>query len=119
MLHATATLGDDGRFDEIGRVNSHRPYVASWLMQERTNQTIFEAWPGLHPDPVVQAGDHFLDIRVPLRTIGVSDARQTKITIGDSRCPKSAILSMKRSNMDRVDPAMPDPISEVGNKARE
>jgi len=64
-------------------------------MQTRTNQMIFEAGSDLHPDPAVQAGDHFLDIRVPLRTMGVSDARRTKITIGDSQYPKSTIVSLE------------------------
>jgi len=49
----------------------------------------------LHPDPLVQAGDHFLDVRVPLRTMGVADARRTKITIGDAQWPKSAIFSLE------------------------
>jgi hypothetical protein len=51
-----------------------------------------------------------------LAEMGVSDARQTKITIGDSRCPKSAIFSMKRSNIDRIDPAMPDPLAKSATK---
>jgi hypothetical protein len=33
-------------------------------------------------------------VRVPLRTMGITDARQTKITIGDAQWPKSAIFSL-------------------------
>jgi len=49
----------------------------------------------LQPDPLVQAGDHFLDVRVPLRAMGVADAMRTKITIGDAQWPKSALFSLE------------------------
>jgi hypothetical protein len=95
VLHATANIGDQATFDESGRANSHRHYVAYWLMLERADQMIFQASAGLHPDPLVQAGEHFFDVRVPLRTMGVADARHTKITIGDAQWPKSAIFSLE------------------------
>jgi hypothetical protein len=95
VLHATANIGDQATFDENGRANSHQPYVAYWLMLERSDQMIFQASAGLHPDPLVQAGDHSLDVRVPLRTMGVADARHTKITIGDAQWPKSVIFSLE------------------------
>jgi hypothetical protein len=66
VLHATANIGDQATFDESGRANSHRHYVAYWLMLERADQMIFQAWADLDPDhPLVQAGDHFFDVRVP------------------------------------------------------
>jgi len=95
VLHATANIGDQATCDKSGRANSHRPYVAYWLMLERADQMTFQAWAGLHPDPLVQAGDHFLEVRVPLRTMGVADARQTKIMIGDAQWPKSVIFSLE------------------------
>ena len=95
VLHATANIGDQATFDESGRANSHRHYVAYWLMLERADHMIFQVWAGLFPDPLVQAGDHFLDVRVPLRTMGVADARHTKFIIGDAQWPKSAILSLE------------------------
>jgi hypothetical protein len=94
VLHANANIGDQATFDEGGRANSHRHYLAYWLMLERANQMVFQTWADLHPNPLVQAGDHFLDVRVPLRTMGVTDARPTKITIGDAQWPKSAIFSL-------------------------
>ncbi len=95
VLHASANIGDQATFDESGRANSHRPFVAYWLMLERADQMIFQATAGQHPDPLVQAGDHFFDLRVPLRTMGVADARHTKITIADAQWPKSAIFSLE------------------------
>lgn len=94
VLHATANIGDQASFDENGRANSHRHYVSYWLMLERADQMIFQATAGLHPDPLVQAGDHSFDVRIPLRTMGVADASRTKITIGDAQWPKSAIFSL-------------------------
>jgi hypothetical protein len=95
VVHANANIGDQATFDQSGRANSHRPYVAYWLMLEGADQMIFQAWAGLQPSPLVQAGDHIFDVRVPLRTMGVVDARQTKITIGDAQWPKSAIFSLE------------------------
>ncbi len=95
VLHANANIGDQATFDKSGRANSHRHYVAYWLMLERADQMIFQAWAGLDPNPLVQAGDNFLDVRVPLRTMGVADARRTKITIGDAQWPKSAIFTLE------------------------
>jgi hypothetical protein len=95
VLHATANIGDQATFDANGRANSHRHYVAYWLILERANKMIFQANAGLQPDPLVQAGDNFLDVRVPLRTMDVADARSTKITIGDAQWPKTAIFSLE------------------------
>jgi hypothetical protein len=95
VLHANANIGDQATFDQSGRANSHRHYVAYWLMLERAGQMIFQAWAGLSPDPLVQTGEHFFDVRVPLRTMVVADAGRTKITIGDAQWPKSAIFSLE------------------------
>ncbi len=95
VLHANANIGDQATFDKNGRANSHRPYVAYWLMLERADQMIFQAWAGLDPDPLVQVRDNFFDVRVPLKTMGVADASHTKIMIGDAQWPKSAIFSLE------------------------
>ena len=47
VLHATANIGDQATFDKSGRANSHRPYVAYWLMLERADQMIFQVVRGL------------------------------------------------------------------------
>jgi hypothetical protein len=95
VLHATANIGDQATFDENGRANGHRHYVAYWLMLERDKQMIFQAWAGPQPHALVQTGGNSLDVRVPLRTMGVTDARQTKFTIGDAQWPKSALFSIE------------------------
>jgi hypothetical protein len=95
VLHATANIGDQETFEENGRANSHRHYVAYWLMLERAKQMIFQTWADLHPSPLVQAGGNFLEVRVPLRTMGIADARQTGITVGDAEWPKTALFSLE------------------------
>ncbi len=97
VLHANANIGDQATFDKSGRANSHRPFVSYWLMLERADHMIFQATAGLDPDPLVQAGDHFFDVRIPLRTIGLADAMHTKITIGDAQWPKSVFFSLDAS----------------------
>jgi len=94
VLHDTANIGDQATFDKSGRAEGHRHYVAYWLMLERAKQMIFQAWAGPDPDPLIQAGGHFLDVRVPLRTMGVADASRTKITIGDAAWPTTALFSL-------------------------
>jgi hypothetical protein len=95
VLYASADIGDQATFDQGGRANSHRHFVAYSLRLERAGQSIFEANAGLHPDPLVQVGDQFFEVRVPLRTMGVADARHTRILIGDAQRPKSAIFSLE------------------------
>jgi len=95
VLHATANIGVQATFDESGRANGHRHYVAYWLMLERAGQMIFQTWADLHPNPLVQAGGNVLEVRVPLRTMGVADAGRTKIMIGDAQWPKSALFSLE------------------------
>lgn len=94
VLNATANIGDQATFDASGQANSHRPYVAYWLMLERHDQMIFQTWAGVDPDPLIQAGGNALEVRVPLRTLGIADAAHTKIAIGDAQWPKSAIFTV-------------------------
>jgi hypothetical protein len=94
VLNSTANIGDQATFDNNGRANSHRHYVAYWLLLERANRMIFQAWAGLDPNPLIQARDHFLDVRIPLRAMGISDTSRTKITIGDAQWPRSILFSL-------------------------
>ncbi len=94
VVHNTANIGDQATFGKGGQANNHRPYVAYVLMLERANQMIFQAWAGTDSNPLIQAGDHSLEVRVPLRTMGITDAGRTKITLGDASWPKSTIFSV-------------------------
>jgi hypothetical protein len=95
VVHAAANIGDQATFDQTGKADSHRAYVAYWLMLERANKMIFQSWAGLHPDPLIQVTHRFFEVRVPLRTMGIAGARQPKITIGDAAWPNSAIFTLE------------------------
>ena len=94
VLHATANIGDRATFDENGRANSHLHFVSYWLMLERGNQVIFQTSAGSDPEPLVQAGDHSFEVRLPLRTMDIADASRTKITLGDASWPKATVFSL-------------------------
>jgi hypothetical protein len=47
------------------------------------------------PDPLIQVAGRFFEVRVPLRTLGIADPRQKKITIGDAAWPKSALFTLE------------------------
>jgi hypothetical protein len=44
---------------------------------------------------LIWAEGRFFDVRIPLRTMGISDANRTKITIGDAQWPKTALFSLQ------------------------
>ena len=95
VLHATANIGDRATFDKTGHANSNRHYVAYWLMLERANQMIFQSWAGMDPDPLIKTDGNALEVRVPLRTMGIADAAPAKIVVGDAQWPKSAVFSVE------------------------
>ncbi len=92
VLHADAEIGDQATFGEGGRANSHSHYVAYWLMLARADKMVFQSWAGLDPSPLIRTGDHFLDVRIPMRTM--SAAVPAKIVIGDAQWPKSVLFSV-------------------------
>lgn len=93
VLHADANIGDQATFGEDGQANSHSHYVAYWLMLERADKMVFQTWAGLQPDPLIRTGDHFLDVRIPMRTM--SAVIPAKIVIGDAQWPKSVLFSLE------------------------
>lgn len=95
VLYPSADIGDQATFDKTGHADSHRPFVAYSARLERGGQPIFQASSALHPDPLVQVGLHFFEVRIPLRTMGISDASRMQFTIGDAQWPKSAVFSVQ------------------------
>lgn len=95
VLHAEADIGDQATFDENGRANSHHHYVAYGLMLERDNKMLFQVWADSDPNPLIQAGDHSFEVRVPLKSMDIAEPGQTKISIGDAQWPKSVVFSLE------------------------
>ncbi len=95
LVYLSADIGDQATFDQNGRANSHRHFVAYSLRLERGGRMIFQAAAGLDTDPLVQLADHSFEVRVPLRAMGIADAGRAKITLGDAQWPKTAIFSLE------------------------
>jgi hypothetical protein len=88
-------VGVSGIAEFVLFADSHRPFVAYSQRLERAGKMVFQATAGLDPDPLVQVGEHFFEVRIPLRTMGVSDAKRLRITLGDAQWPKSAVFSLE------------------------
>ncbi|MGH9562251.1 MAG: hypothetical protein ACRD3S_12430 [Terracidiphilus sp.] len=95
VLNSSANIGDNATFDQNGRAKTHQHFVSYWLHLERAHKMVFQAWAGPDPDPLIQASGNTLEVRVPMRTLGITDAAHTKIVIGDAAWPKSAIFTVE------------------------
>jgi hypothetical protein len=93
VLHATANIGGRATFDQSGRASSNFHFVSYWLMLERSDRMLFQTFAGLDPDPLIRAGGNSLEVRIPLRAMGIAGPTHTKMVIGDAQWPKSAILT--------------------------
>ena len=94
VLNGTANIGDRATFDANGKANSHFPFISYWMRLEKNDRVIFNAEAGLRADPLIHVDDRFLDMRIPLRTLGIDGASPAKIVIGDAQWPKTAIFSL-------------------------
>lgn len=94
VLYDAVNIGDQATFDEHGKANSHRPYAAYMIRLEQQDQEIFSAAADLNPSKLLEVAGRDYDIRIPLRTMGITDSRATRITVGDAQWPKSAVVSV-------------------------
>jgi hypothetical protein len=94
VLYDAVNVGDQATFDERGKANSHRPFAAYSIRLERGGHEVFTASSDLHPSPLLDVAGRDYDIRIPLGTMGITDSRATRMTIGDAQWPKSAVVSI-------------------------
>jgi hypothetical protein len=94
VLYDAVNVGDQATFDSNGKANSHRAFAAYSIRLERKGHEVFSASADLHPSPLVEVAGRDYDIRIPLGTMGITDSRATKMTIGDAQWPKSAVVSI-------------------------
>ena len=93
LVFDQVNVGDQATFDSQGKANSHRAYAAYMIRLERNDHEIFTTWSDLQPSPLIDVAGRDYDIRIPLATMGITDSRATRMTIGDAQWPKSAVLS--------------------------
>jgi hypothetical protein len=101
VLYDAVNVGDQATFDASGKANSHRPYAAYMIRLEHNDQEVFSASADLNPSRLVKVAGRDYDIRLPLTTMGITDSRATKMTIGDAQWPNSAVLSIKVQRYSR------------------
>jgi hypothetical protein len=94
VLYDAVNVGDQATFDGNGKANSHRRYAAYLIRLERNHREVFSTSADLHPSPLLQVTGRDYDIRIPLATMGITDSRATRMTIGDAQWPKGAVLSI-------------------------
>lgn len=94
VLLNAVNVGDQATFGEDGKAKTHRHFAAYSIRLERNDREIFSASADLHPSRLIDVSGRHFDFRIPLRTLGVADARAAKITIGDAQWPKTAIFSV-------------------------
>ena len=93
LVFDQVNVGDQATFDSQGKANSHRAYAAYMIRLERNDHEIFTTWSDLQPSPLIDVAGRDYDLRIPLATMGITDSRATRMTIGDAQWPKSAVLS--------------------------
>jgi hypothetical protein len=94
VLYDAVNVGDQATFDARGKANSHRAYAAYMIRLERNGHEVFSTSADLHPSPLVEVAGRYYDIRIPLATMGITDSRATRMTIGDAQWPKSVVVSV-------------------------
>ncbi len=94
VLFDAVNVGDQATFDARGRANSHRAFAAYMIRLERKDREVFSTSADLSPSPLLDVAGRDYDIRIPLVTMGITDSRATKMTIGDAQWPKSAVVSI-------------------------
>jgi hypothetical protein len=84
---ASPSIGDQATFDKQGKANSHRHYIAYLLnLRGRGDNYVFHAETGLEASPLIEVHERFLDLKIPLKTIGV-DAAGVQLEIADANSP--------------------------------
>lgn len=101
VLLDSVNVGDQATFDSNGKANSHRAFASYEVWLERNDHEIFTVFAGPDPSPLVQVSGPNLELRVPLRSMGISDSRTARITVGDAQWPKSVLASAEAVRFPR------------------
>ena len=83
LLHIGDAVGDQATFDEHGKANSHRYFVAYSMTVTRGEQTLFSASAREQPVPLITVHDRCIDVKLPLKAL----AARGKIEIADANIP--------------------------------
>jgi hypothetical protein len=93
-------IGDQATFDEQGKANSHRYFVTYSLSLRKGENTVFTASNDASADPLISVAERFIDLRIPLRTLGIETAAAS-IEIRDANAPIGTILPYEVTRFGR------------------
>ena len=92
-LQVSASIGDRATFDEAGKANSHHHFLSYALSVRRgEDKTVFTNSAPDSASRLLAVHDHFIDLRIPLKALGVDAAGRPRIEIGDANRPVTKIL---------------------------
>jgi hypothetical protein len=83
---AADQIEDKAAFDDQGKATSHRHFVVYALTLWKGDHVVFAASTGFTASPLISVGDRFIDMRIPLKTLGIEKSTQT-IEIRDANGP--------------------------------
>ena len=95
VLLDAVNIGDQATFDKNGRANSHRPFASYSMRLEHHDREVFSTSADLNPSRLIEVTGPYFDMRIPLRSLGITDSRAAKITVGDAQWPKSVFVSVQ------------------------
>lgn len=94
VLFDAVNVGDQATFDKSGKANSHRAFAAYMIRLEQKDREVFSTSADLHPSPLLDVTGRDYDVRIPLATMGITDSRATRMTVGDAQWPKSVWVTI-------------------------
>ena len=83
---AADQIEDKATFDEQGKANSHRKFVVYALTLWKGDHVVFSASTGFTVSPLISVGDRFIDMQIPLKTLGFETSPHA-IEIRDANGP--------------------------------
>ena len=79
-------VADKATFDDSGKANSHHPFVVYSLLAWKGMHVAFTLSTGFPLSPLITVADRFIDVRIPLKALGVENSKQA-IEISDANGP--------------------------------
>lgn len=84
---ASDFVGDQATFDEAGKAATHRHFVAYSVYVRKGDHEVFSAGAGTQVDPLILVKDRCIDLRFPLKALGLDTPVRTRIEITDANIP--------------------------------
>ena len=77
-------VGDQATFGGDGKATTHRHFVSYSVSVRRGDNEVYSASVAEKTDPLIAVTDRFIDVRFPLKALGIDPPVRTKIEIADA-----------------------------------